>query len=422
MFERIEAEESLIGCLLSDNNSIEKVYGILSPEMFDSGVLGAAYHEYRKAFDEKRSLTIVELKQRMEGIGYKDYEINDSLMKAATSGSMSFQISGFANAILNHWKKRQIDKILGSTEISEADVDGQIDKLIGNLESLRAGQSTDAETVAEITEKYKDCYFIDRNKPSAKLNVEDLDSLIGGFEGGDLILIGARPAVGKSALVTQWAEMFANLGLRVGFYNLEMTSKQMYERFVAAKSGIEITRIRMATRFHNDEEERYRKAVEELEKQDRLFISTGAKKVSDIRADMRTAKYDLLIVDYLQLLIADERYRGNRQAEVGYISSQLKAIAMDYSIPVIALSQLNRQSEGRQNKEPTMGELREAGNLEQDASTIILMWNKNENDPSEKGLKVEKSRQGKTGRCDMVFDGAHMRFKPESEKTPFDGR
>jgi replicative DNA helicase len=137
---------------------------------------------------------------------------------------------------------------------------------------------------------------------------------------------------------------------------------------------------------------------------------------------MRTAKYDLLIIDYLQLLIADDRYRGNRQAEVGFISSQLKAIAMDYQIPVIALSQLNRASEGRQNKEPTMGELREAGNLEQDASTIILMWNKNENDPSEKGLKVEKSRQGKTGRCDMVFDGAHMTFKPECEKTPFDGR
>lgn len=418
----IEAEENLIGCLFADADSIEKVYGMLSPEMFESEVFGKIYYEYRTAFDEQKKLTISELQQRLESAGIPNYEIEDAMRRAVTTHVFSSQIVGEANAIINRYKKTCVDAILSRAEIKEADIDNQIDRLIAELETLRSGESSDAETVSEITDKYKDEYFKDRSRPSAKLNVDDLDSMIGGFEGGDLVLLGARPAVGKSALVTQWAEMFANLGLKVGFYNLEMTSKQMYERFVAAKSGIEITRIRMATRFHNDEESRYRKAVEELEKQDRLFISTGAKKVADIRADMRTAKYDILIIDYLQLLIADDRYRGNRQAEVGFISSQLKAIAMDYQIPVIALSQLNRASEGRQNKEPTMGELREAGNLEQDASTIILMWNKNENDPSEKGLKVEKSRQGKTGRCDMVFDGAHMTFKPESEKTPFDGR
>jgi replicative DNA helicase len=422
MFERIEAEESLVSCLLTDWTSMEKVYGMLSPDMFDEGIFGAVFNEYHKAFDENKELTLSELEQLLEKDGYKNYEIEDALTRAASKTTFSWQIEGHANAILSHWKKKCVDNIIGHTQIMEGDVDNQIDSLITDLEALRAGQKTDAETVAEITERYKDCYFIEKNTPTAKLNVDELDGLIGGFEGGDLVIVGARPAVGKSALVTQWAEMFANMGLRVGFYNLEMTTKQMYERFVAAKSGIEITRIRMATRFHNDEESRYKKAVEELTKQDMLFISTGAKKVTDIRSDMRKEKYDILIVDYFQLLIADERYRGNRQAEVGYISSQLKAIAMDYSIPVIALSQLNRASEGRQSKEPTMGELREAGNLEQDASTIILMWNLDESDHSKKGLKVEKSRQGKVGRCDMIFDGSHMRFKPENQISPFDGR
>jgi replicative DNA helicase len=420
MYERIEAEESLIGCLLTDGNSIEKVYGILSPEMFESEIYGRVYYEYRNAFDEHKELTITELQQNLESAGIRAYEVDDALRRAAGTNALPFQIVGHATAIQNHYKSTCVSAILNRANIKDADIDSQIDRLISDLEGLRSGESSDAQTVSEIADKYKDAYFIDRNKPSAKLNVEDLDGMIGGFEGGDLVIIGARPAVGKSALVTQWAEMFANIGLKVGFYNLEMTDKQMFERFVAAKSGIEITRIRMATRFLNNEEERYKYAVEELKKQERLYISTGAKKVSDIRADMRRMDYDLLIIDYLQLLIADARYQGNRAAEVGEISRQLKAIAIDYNIPVIALSQLNRLSEGRQNKEPTMGELREAGNLEQDASVIILMWNKNEDNRSEKGLKVEKSRQGKTGRCDMIFDGAHMRFVPENAKTPFD--
>jgi replicative DNA helicase len=132
--------------------------------------------------------------------------------------------------------------------------------------------------------------------------------------------------------------------------------------------------------------------------------------------------YDLLIVDYIQLLLCDGKYSCNRAAEVGEISRQLKDIAMSFSIPVIALSQLNRVSEGSATKEPNMGQLREAGNLEQDASIIILLWNGNESDMSEKYCKVEKSRQGTVGRCDLKFDGAHMRFYDIDSITPFDGR
>lgn len=419
MYETVEAEQKIICGLLARQNAIEDVYGMLSPEMFEIGVYGSLYREIRKAFDVKKEITVEELKQNVEAVGYRRQEIDDALMDCIKSGGMAYQVAGNATVVANHYKKTCVERVIQRAELKEAEIDGQIDKLIGDLESLRGGESADAQTVAEITEKYKDKYFKDESKPRALLEIDDLDSLIGGFEGGDLIIIGARPAVGKSALVTQWAELFAGFGLKVGFYNLEMTSKQMFERFVAAKSGIETTRLRMATRFLNDEEERYKRAVEELETHDHLYISTGAKKVSEIRQDVRRMQYDIVIVDYLQLLVADARYQGNRAAEVGYISAQLKRIATDFSIPVIALSQLNRLSEGRQGKEPSMSELREAGNLEQDASVIILLWNRDETDPSKKGLKVEKSRQGKTGKVDMIFDGSHMKWKPEHEETPF---
>ena len=422
MFERIEAEESLIGCLLSDNNSIEKVYGILSPEMFESGVLGAAFHEYRKAFDEKRSLTLVELKQRMEGIGYKDYEINDSLMKAATSGSMSFQISGFANAILNHWKKRQIDKILGSTEISEADVDGQIDKLIGDLDGLRGGSVSKGHTVAEIANQHSEDYFCDREKKLILLGDEGIDNLTGGFQGGDLILCGARPGCGKSALAMQWGWNFAEQGLKVGYYNCEMQEAAVLERMISSKSGISTTRIRLAKAFLGDEEERYRKAVAELERQDKIIMFTGSKRVSDIRSDIREHRFDIVIIDYLQLLLVADRYRGNRVAEVGELSREIKCLCMDYDIPIIALSQLSRASEGRNTREPQLSDLRESGSLEQDASIVFFLWDKSEEDNTQKGFKTAKSRSGILGRYDLRFDGSKMTFIPEDKVSPFDGR
>lgn len=419
MFEYIEAEESLISCLITSPESIENVYANLTPDMFESGILGRMYLEYRKGFENKKELTFVELKQAIAS-DYESFEIDDAMTRCLQRNSFAFQIGGYASTIINHYKKNLVDSILGHLEIKDATVEEQLDRLINELDGLRNNEVSHTQTVSEITEEYQDKYFIDQDRPRAMLNIEDMDSMIGGFEGGDLVIIGARPAVGKSALVTQWAQMFAKNGLKVGFYNLEMTEKQIYERLVAAKSGIEITRLRLATRFLNDEQPRYQKAVEELKEQKNLYISTGGKKVADIRSDMRKMKYDIVIVDYLQLLVADDRYHGNRAAEVGEISRQLKAIAIDFSIPVIALSQLNRASEGRENKEPSMGELREAGNLEQDASVIILMWNKDSDDRSAKGCKVEKSRQGKTGRCDMKFDGAHVSFIPENMITPFD--
>lgn len=418
---RIDPEEGVISALMVEPKAVEKICNMLSPEMFTSAVLGRIYLEYLRAYDRNTELTLAEL-QIVLGDEMMPYEVEDALSRCLDSRLTSADIVGSAKAILARYKKSCVDKILERTMISEGNVDEEVARLITDLESLQEGKSSSTLTVAEIAEQYKDAYFIDDEKPKANFGIKKMDDMVGGLEGGDLIIIGARPATGKSALVTQWAWHFADMGLRVGFYNLEMTSKQMYERMIASRSGISITRIRMAKAFQGDERPRYERAVRELVNQKNIFITTGAKKVSEIKAEIRHMNYDLLIVDYIQLLLCDGKYSGNRAAEVGEISRQLKDIAMSFSIPVIALSQLNRVSEGSATKEPNMGQLREAGNLEQDASIIILLWNGNESDMSEKYCKVEKSRQGTVGRCDLKFDGAHMRFYDIDSITPFDGR
>lgn len=414
-----EAEESLIGCLLVDGQSIEKVYD-LSPEMFTSEVYGKVFYECKKAFDEHIELTLAEIQQKLQANGIKDYDIDYAMERALSSNALPFQIKGFGNAIKNHYKKTCVDKILDHSLLNDADIDDQIEGLISNLEGLRSGAKEEGHTVADLTRQYSEEYFRDNKKPLVLLKEDAIDNLTGGFQGGDLVILAARPATGKSALASQWAWTFAQQGLKVGYFNCEMQERSVFERYVASKSGLEISRIRFATRFCNDEEFLYRGAIKELSGQENITIYTGAKKVSEIRQEVRSKGYKVIIVDYLQLLIPDSRYQGNRTAEVGEISRALKDLAMNQDIVVIALSQLNRASEGRANRQPMMSDIRESGSIEQDASIIFLLWNRSDESKEEKGFSVEKSRNGQTGRADLIFNGKRLHFTLEDNATPFD--
>ncbi len=243
-----------------------------------------------------------------------------------------------------------------------------------------------------------------------------------------MIVIGARPAVGKSAMITQILMSVGAAGKRVLFYNLEMRETQVYERMLSRQSKIKLNRIRRGRSFLGDERSRFDTANEELKKLD-IWISSGVKSVPEIRNECRNMGADCVVIDYLQLIKTDRRY-SNRSSEVGDISKSIKALAMELNTPVIVLSQLNRVSEIRETKEPTMSELRESGDIEQDASIVLLLWNLDENDRSRKGLKVEKNRQGQQAKLYLEFDGDSMEFqelhKPEDgfvpakrQETPF---
>lgn len=416
---KIDPEEGVISALMVEPQAVEKICGMLSPEMFSDAILGRIYYEYVRAYDNNRELTLGELQQAL-GNEYMPFQVEETLSRCLDSRLTSADIEGSARAVLSKYKKESVTKLLNNTSISETEVDDQIENLIRDLEGLRSGDTSNGKTVAEITKEYSDNYFCDKDNSLILLGERGIDNLTGGFQGGDLAILAARPSVGKSALASQWAWEFAKQGLKVGYYNLEMQEAACFERFIAAKTGISVTRIRLAKAFLNDEEEKYRRAVNELLKQDKIVIFTGAKKVSEIRNDMRTYHFDLIIIDYLQLLVVGNRYHGNKVAEVGELSLELKRLAMDFQIPVLALSQLNRASEGRATKEPMLSDIRDSGNIEQDASIVFFVWNKNEDDLSEKGFKTAKSRSGTVGRYDLIFDGSSMSFRSEHDYTPFD--
>ena len=409
------AEQQIIGSLLLDFDCMPDIYNLLSPEMFTSELFGRIYHEFQRGYDNHYDVNAVVLEQKLRSDNFPSQLLIEEIQKCVINTTTSATVKTYANIVVSDYKAKRLDDFLGKVKVTPNNFESQIRAISEELEFLQEKRSDKSKTLSEITRENKDKYFKEKEIAPLNLGFDKLDNILGGLEGGDVIVIGARPAVGKSAFVTQITSNLAKQGKRVGFYNLEMHDKQVYERFVVSESGIGLTRLRRAIRFLGDEKERFDKANEALEKAENIVItSTGGKTVNEIKSESRNMDYDIIIIDYLQLLKSENTYRGNRTAEVGEISRSIKNLAMEFNIPVIALSQLNRASMGRDDKEPTMSELREAGNIEQDASVIMLMWNLDESG-IKKGCKIDKNRQGQCGKVVMEFKGDTMRFEETDE-------
>lgn len=409
------AEQQIIGSLLLDFECMPDIYNLISPEMFTSELFGRIYHEFQRGYDNHYDVNAVVLEQKLRSDNFPSQLLIEEIQKCVINTTTSATVKTYANIVVSDYKAKRLDDFLGKVKVTPNNLESQIRAISEELELLQDKRSDKSKTLSEITKENKDNYFKEKEIAPLNFGFDKLDNILGGLEGGDVIVIGARPAVGKSAFVTQITSNLAKQGKRIGFYNLEMRDKQVYERFVVSESGIGLTRLRRAIRFLGDEKERFDKANEVLEKAENIVItSTGGKTVNEIKSESRNMDYDIIIIDYLQLLKSENTYRGNRTAEVGEISRAIKNLAMEFNIPVIALSQLNRASMGRDDKEPTMSELREAGNIEQDASVIMLMWDLDENG-IKKGCKIDKNRQGQCGKVVMEFKGDTMRFEETDE-------
>ena len=409
------AEQQVLCGLLNDCTAVDLIADSLKPEMFSNAILGTAYKLIIELRENDEAYDYASVSRDIkEKYDFKPEEVDAELIASFQAAHNLSAFEQHAKAVRKYYATRTIYKELFNADSSNTDVvevfQKVYDKISGITENTKHCQS-----LADIAETYKDDYFHERHTKELKTGIGCIDSIIGEFEGGDLIVIGARPAVGKSALAAQVVTNMAHDNNRIGYFNLEMTEKQLFERFVATESGIGLTRIRRAVKFLNDEQEKYDSAVEKLMEKDNILISTGSKTVKQIVQIQKKENFDVVVVDYLQLCKPD-RYTGNRYVDVGQISHALKALAVDYNIPVILLTQLNRVSEGKGNKEPTMAEIRESGDIEQDASIIFLLWNMDDDDRSKKGYKCDKNRQGTLKKGELKFDGDRMKFYGEDEE------
>lgn len=242
----------------------------------------------------------------------------------------------------------------------------------------------------------------------------DLDQLLGGLHGSDLIIVGARPAVGKTSFLTSLALHVAQKEKKhVAVFSLEMSTEQLSLRLAAQQSRINSQRLRSG-RLEEGEWETFTRSIETLSELPMVFDDSPALMPSQLRSKCRKLRLqnrlDLVVVDYLQLMASDGRFE-NRVQEVGYISRQLKVLARELDVPVLAAAQLSRAVEMRTDKRPVLSDLRESGNLEMDADIVLFLHRLEE--PDGKGLTeviVAKHRQGPTGVVKLLFQESTARF------------
>ena len=408
------AEQNVISALLINDNA-EYVYDSLEPDMFEDILLGKMFYLLREAYKNNEPADITYLSQRLSEL--PEEKVNDTLLEIARLSPMGFEIKADVNTIISEYQAKKANKILSDCIIDGSNVYDAAAAVIKDLENI-VKPTNNAKTLSDMVDIHRCNCFVPKEN-GIRIGFTEIDSDLGGLEQGDMIIIGARPSVGKTAFALQIADYMAKCGIKTMLFNLEMTEKQIYERMIARESGIPLHRIRTGTKYLSDEEEiRFASANDVLSRVPNLYFVTGGQTVSDIRRIIKEKKAEVAIVDYLQLITPENNYKGNRYAEVGAISHGIKAIARDMNIPIIVLTQLNREVEKRKDKKPTMADLRESGDVEQDASVIMLLYNENEDYDSRKCLRLEKNRQGTKGTYFLDFDGANMMFTQGGWRNP----
>ncbi len=413
------AERHVIGAVLYDFSKMDDCKQ-LKPEMFTDKKRQAIFTELLRIYDSGKAFS----ESMIEAKYQADPEMMQEVISCMTSGRDVVLMKPDVKVIVEVYRANMLYKtVYTDLKIDPTKSTEQIAMVINQLESiLDDARPVEMVSAADLPSKYRNDYF--KEHESITLGFKQMDRATGRLDRGDVTVVGARPSVGKSALALQICKSLVGRSFKVGLYDLEMRCQQIYERMVAADSGIQLQRIRNATAALNDEAERFNKANDGFGKYRNLIIRPGAVSVGDIRREIRHLDLDILVIDYLQLVRAGDRYKGNREAEVSQVSRELKALAMEMNIHIIALSQLNRQV--KPGVEPTMAELRESGSIEQDASCIIMLWLMS--DEKHRGWKVDKCRNGTLGEGAFEFDGAHMTFTEDDgfkdvkkdEKTPFD--
>jgi replicative DNA helicase len=459
----VEAEQALLGAILVNNEAFYRVADFLEPEHFYEPIHREIYEVTAKVIRAGRAATPITLKTHLPENLVADMTMPQYLARLAAEATTVLNAADYGQTVYDLALRRNLIQI-GEEMVATAydgDVDmtapKQIEEAEKSLFDLAEKGRYDGGFLsfsAALTEAIKmagEAYGRDGTLSGTATGLTDLDRLMGGLQRSDLIILAARPAMGKTSLATNIAFHVAQSwkgevtpdghrktvnGGQVGFFSLEMSAEQLATRVLAEQSGISSSDIRRG----NIHESQFSKLVDtsNLMAQVPLYIDdTGGLSVIQLAARARRLKrqkgLDLLIVDYLQLLSGSSRKSNeNRVQELTEITTTLKALAKELEVPIIALSQLSRAVESREDKHPQLADLRESGSIEQDADVVLFVYreeyylkNKEPKEGSPEHLAwqgemekihgraeviIGKQRHGPTGTVQLAFEAQFTRF------------
>jgi replicative DNA helicase len=431
----VEAEQSVLGGLLLDNDAADRIGDVVSAEDFYADAHRVIYSHCIQLIGEGKPADVVTLAESLGSLQKLDY-----VGGLAYLGALVQNVPTAAN--IRHYaaivRERSILRQLASTagEIADAAfnplgrsarevLDFAEAKVLHIAEQGSRGQKNFAQIrdlLVGVVERIEELY--NRDNPSDVTGIAtgfaDLDRMTSGLQPGDLVVVAGRPSMGKTALALNIAEHVAlALTKPVVVFSMEMGSTQLAQRLIGSVGRLPSQHLRTG-RLQPDDWERLSAALGRLNEAPILIDETPALTAIEIRSRTRRmmkqyGQLGLVVVDYLQLMSATSQGE-NRATEISEISRSMKALAKELKVPVMALSQLNRSLEQRPNKRPVMSDLRESGAIEQDADVIIFIYRDEVYNPDtqDKGVAeiiVGKQRNGPIGTVRLTFLGEYTRFE-----------
>ncbi|MEX2014550.1 MAG: replicative DNA helicase [Candidatus Saccharimonadales bacterium] len=439
-----EAEASLLGSLLIDSDAIVKVSDILTADDFydekHKKIFGAAIDLY----DKRTTIDVLTLSNKLKEKGLLDAVGGSSYLTELTNfvptASHALEYAKIieskalrrriikASQEISELGHRETENVQELIEIAESKLfevsNNQIKQDIVSLEDILD------ESFERLDELHKDKGTI-RGVPTG---FKDLDNILAGLQKSDLIVLAARPSMGKTALALNIAH---NVALKsdqaVLLFSLEMSKEQLVDRLLAAESGVNAWNLRTGNMSDSDFE-KIGQAMGTLSEAEIYIDDSPGITVSDLRTKARREAHKrplgLVIVDYLQLMSGGSRFTsdsGNRVQEISEISRGLKGIARELNVPLVALSQLSRSVESRSPQIPQLADLRESGSIEQDSDVVAFIYREDYYNPETErknitDILVKKHRNGPVGSIELFFDRDKQRFRSLAKKqaTPFD--
>ena len=420
----IEAEKALIGSAFWSFGALQKVCEEVSKEIFYLDSHSKIFEVIQELYENKKPVDATTVtseiinKGYLSQIGGVEY-LNNVINSVATGANVSYYI----DTVLEKYTLRRMIEVATNIITDANNPDNNVAEVVESAEKnilnvSKSRKTEDFRTVHAVLEKaQRDLESLAKNKgrvTGLTTGLVDLDNLTNGFSPTQLVIVAARPAVGKTAFALNIACAAAKSTKKnIAIFSLEMPAEQLIMRMISSLGQVDNKKLQTG-KMENEDWRRINEAISQLADTNIYFHDAGGITASEIKAKCRRLStigdgLGLVIIDYLQLIDSSSKYSGSRQQEVSEISRNLKTMALELEVPVIALSQLSRSVEKREDKKPVLSDLRESGSIEQDADIVAALHAPEVEAPVDDNLPVPiqliilKHRNGPIATIDMLF-------------------
>ena len=425
-----DAEEAVLGALILNSDLVYTVSERLNADAFFSQANAKLYTLLCDLVKERSACDLVSVvEQVLSSPNPQEYGSLEHIQQLPERVPTTANVEQHADTIRAHHVRRQLVALAGA--LSEQahgnpDLELLIDEAEQSIFRISQGQSTkdwvslpeiitgEVQRIQEISERSEELTGV-------STGYTDLNAMLAGFQPTDLVILAARPSMGKTALALNFALHAAHAGVGVGVFSLEMGRGQLVNRLLCTEGRLDATHVRKGTLTRDDEWPRLREAADSLYHLPIYIDDEAALTLSQVRSKARRIKAEhpnvgLFVLDYLQLMQGSGGPSESREQAISNISRGLKSLAKDLNVPFLALAQLNRGVESRTDKRPMLSDLRESGAIEQDADVIMFIYRddyyrkEQSDEPGVAEVLIAKQRNGPTGTVKLSFKGKFLRF------------